>query len=124
MKKTSSTNQLSQNAIENLQSIEEEIEASSQYFKPKPGKQYLLRFDPERKIVLTENDRFKDTNGNPIKRYETKILHVKNGQEQTWTFPKTVCLQITEQLKQEYTVLRVTRNGTDRSTTYTIEGVQ
>jgi hypothetical protein len=65
-----------------------------------------------------------ESNGKPIKRYEAKITHVNNGKEQLWDTSKTVCLQIIEQLRKNYTVLRVTRNGSDRNTTYTIEGVQ
>jgi hypothetical protein len=122
---TTSTNLLSQNARDNLLSIEEEIETSSQYFKPTSGKTYIIRIDPDKdKIVPIENDRFKDANGKPIKRYQTMITHVNNGREQIWTVSKTVCLQIIEQLRKNHTVLKVSRNGSDRSTTYTIEGVE
>jgi hypothetical protein len=121
----STTNQLEQSTIDNLESIEEEIETSSQYFKPKPDKTYVIRLDPQRdKIVPAENDRFKDANGNPIKRYECKITHVNNGKEQKWTVSKTVSLQIVEQLRKGFTVLKVTRHGEDRTTTYQIEGMQ
>ncbi|CAN5121555.1 hypothetical protein BH18THE2_BH18THE2_14400 [soil metagenome] len=71
-----------------------------------------------------ENHRFKDANGNPIKRYECKITHVNNGREQAWTVSKTVCLQIIEQLRKGFTVLKVTRHGEDRTTTYQIEAMQ
>jgi hypothetical protein len=125
MSTTTTTNQLDQSAIDNLESIEEEIETSSQYFKPKPDKTYVIKLDPQNdKIVPTENDRFKDANGNPIKRYECKITHVNNGKEQKWTVSKTVCLQIVEQLRKGFTVLKVTRHGEDRTTTYQIEGIQ
>jgi hypothetical protein len=121
----STTNQLDQSAIDNLESIEEEIETSSQYFKPKPDKTYIIKLAPHKdKIVPAENDRFKDANGNPIKRYECKITHVNNGKEQMWTVSKTVCLQIIELLRKEFTVLKVTRHGEDRTTTYQIEGMQ
>jgi hypothetical protein len=121
----STTNQLDQSAIDNLESIEEEIETSSQYFKPKPDKTYVISLDPQKdKIVPAENDRFKDANGNPIKRYECKITHVNNGKEQKWTVSKTVCLQIVEQLRKNFTVIKVTRHGEDRTTTYQIEGMQ
>lgn len=117
--------ELNQNAINNLQSIEEEIETSNQYFKPKPDKIYFLKIDPQRdKIVPTENERFKDVNGKPIKRYECKVTHVNNAREQIWTVSKTVCLQIIEQLRKGFTVIKVTRRGTDRNTIYIIEGVQ
>jgi len=122
---STTTNQLDQSAIDNLESIEEEIETSSQYFKPKPDKTYIIELDPQKdKIVPTENDRFKDANGNPIKRYECKITHVNNGKEQKWTVSKTVCLQIIDQLRKGFTVLKVTRHGEDRTTTYQIEGMQ
>ena len=113
------------NTKDNLSEIEEEIETSSQYFKPKPEKTYVIKLDPQKdKIIPTETDRFKDANGNPIKRYECKITHVNNGKEQKWTVPKTVCLQIIEQLRNKFTVLKVTRHGEDRTTTYQIEGMQ
>jgi hypothetical protein len=117
--------ELNESAAQNLASIEEEIETSSQYFKPKPVKTYVIRLDPQKdKIVPIENDRFKDANGSPIKRYECKITHVNNGKEQKWTVSKTVCLQIVEQLRKNFTVLKVTRHGEDRTTTYQIEGMQ
>jgi hypothetical protein len=117
--------ELDQKALENLESIEEEIEANSIYFKPKPERTYTIKMDPQKdKIVRVETERFKDINGNPIKRYECKITHFNNGREQIWQVSKTVCLQIIEQLKKRFTVLRVTRHGTDRNTTYTIEGIE
>jgi hypothetical protein len=125
MSSTTNQSELDQNALENLGFIEEEIEASSIYFKPNPEKTYTIKMDPQRdKIVPVENERFKDIYGNPIKRYECKITHIKNGRKQKWTVSKTVCLQIIEQLKKEFTVLKVIRHGSDRNTTYTIEGVQ
>jgi hypothetical protein len=120
----SSTQELGQNAIDNLQFIEEEIEASSQYFKPKPGKTYVIKMDRNDKIVPRETDRFRDANGKPIKRYECSITHVNTARKQIWSVSKTVCLQIIAKLKEDFTVLKITRNGSDRSTTYEIEGVQ
>ena len=122
----SSTNELEQeqNAIDNLQFIEEEIEASSQYFKPKPDKTYIINMDRNDKIVPRETDRFRDANGKPVKRYECIITHANTGKRQTWSVSKTVCLQIIARLKDGFTVLKVTRKGSDRSTTYNIEGVQ
>jgi hypothetical protein len=115
---STTTNQLDQSAIDNLESIEEEIETSSQYFKPKPDRTYVISMDPDKdKIVPVQNDRFKDANGSPLKRYECKITHVNSGREQKWTVAKTVCLQIIEQLKKNFTVLRVIRHGADRATT-------
>jgi hypothetical protein len=120
-----SQEQISESTAGNLASIEEEIETSSQYFTPKPDKTYVIKMNPQKdKITPVENERFKDANGNPLKRYECKINHVNNGREQKWTVSKTVCLQLIEQLKKGFTVLKVTRHGSDRATTYTIEGMQ
>ena len=113
-----------QNAIDNLQFIEEEIEASSQYFKAKPGKTYVIKMDRNDRIVPRETDRFRDANGKPIKRYECNITHVNSMKKQIWSVSKTVCLQIIARLKEGFTVLEVTRQGSDRSTTYNIKGVQ
>jgi hypothetical protein len=121
---TGNQSELNRNALENLESIEEEIEASTMYFKPKPEKTYTIKMDPEKdEIVPVENDRFKDVYGKPVRRYECTITHLNNAREQKWTVSKTVCLQIIEQLKMGFTMLRVTRHGSDRNTTYTIEGV-
>jgi hypothetical protein len=49
---TTSTDQLSQNAIDNLLSIEEEIEISNQYFEPKSGKTYIIRLDPDKDKIV------------------------------------------------------------------------
>lgn len=60
----------------------------------------------------------------PLKRYEFVITHVNDQEEQIWTVSKTVCLQILEQLRKGFRVLKVIRTGADRSTTYQIEGMQ
>jgi hypothetical protein len=120
----SSTKELEQNAIDNLQFIEEEIEASSQYFKPKPDKTYVIKMNRTDKIVPVESERFKDVNGKPIKRYECSITHVNTGREQIWSVSKTTCLQIIAQLKEGFTVLKVRRQGSDKNTTYDIKGEQ
>src|ERR687896_1073800 len=116
--------QPSETMLRNLEEIEDEIQTSSQYFKPTPDKTYVIKLDPQNKILPSENERFKDAQGRPLKRYEVKITHVNNGREQIWTVSKTVCLQVIEQLKKNLTTLKVTRRGTDRTTTYTIEGIQ
>ena len=43
---------LNQSTIENLQSIEEGIEISGQYFKPEPDKMYVIRMDLEKDRIL------------------------------------------------------------------------
>ena len=73
---------------------------------------------------MVQTDRFKDAQGKPLTRYQFKLAHVNNGKEQLWDTSKTVCSEIIAELKKGFTVLKVTRNGSDRNTTYTIEGVQ
>ena len=53
-----------------------------------------------------------------------RITHVNNGKQQLWDTSKTVCTQIIAELRKGFTVLKVTRTGADRSTTYSIEGIQ
>ena len=85
-------------------SLLEEIEASSQYFKPKPGKNYTTKMDRNDKIVPRESDRFGDANDKPIKRYECSLMHVNSTRRQIWSVLKTVCLQIRTKLKEGFTV--------------------
>jgi hypothetical protein len=123
-RKMSEEQQQKQIDISNLDEIEEEIETSSLYFKPKPGQEYVIRFNPEVNPIDVRETPFKTPEGQPVKRYYHKIQHVSNGREQLWPTSKTVCLEIIKKLKEGWRVLRVVRTGTDRTTSYTIEGVQ
>lgn len=117
--------ELDPKAKSNLQSLEEEIETSSQYFKPQPDNVYMISIDPRKdEIRPVVNDRFKDANGKLIKRYEVLITHINNGKQQIWSVSKTVVMQLLALLKKNYTTMKVVRFGTDRTTTYQIEGVQ
>jgi hypothetical protein len=107
-----------------LTAIEDEIETSSQYFKPKPDKMYMISIDPEEKIEPRLNDRFKDAQGRPLIQYEIKITHVNNGKQQLWETSKTLCAQIVSELKKGFKVLQVQRFGEDRGTVYKIQGIQ
>jgi hypothetical protein len=115
---------ISDKALDNLTAIEDEIEASSQYFKPRPDKLYMLSINPEEKIQPGLNDRFKDAQGRPVIRYEVKITHVNNGKQQLWETSKTLCAQIVSELKKGFKVIRVQRFGEDRGTVYKIQGIQ
>ena len=117
--------QLTEKVQSNLDEIELDVTTSSAYFKPRPGTPYMIQVDLDKhRIKPVENDRFKDANGKPLKRYEIIITHVNNSHEQQWTVSKTVCLQIIEQIRKGFKVLKVVRTGADRTTTYAIEGVQ
>ena len=120
------TNQaLSQSASKNLEDIESEIEQSSAYFKAKPDTEYLLHIDLDKnKIVPVENDRFKDSSGNPIKRYEVVITHVNTGRTQTWTTSRTLIMQLISELKTGKKVVKVERIGEDKGTVYRVKAVQ
>lgn len=120
-----SQKELDPKAKNNLQSLEEEIETSSQYFKPQPDNVYMISIDPVKdEIRPVINDRFKDAQGKPIKRYECKITHINNGKQQIWSVSKTVVLQLLALLKNNYTTMKVVRFGSDRTTTYDIQPVQ
>jgi hypothetical protein len=119
------TPSISQEVQSNINEIELDVVTSSQYFKPKPGTTYVIRIDLDKhKVRPVENAKFTDAQGKPIKRYEFVITHVNNQADQIWTVSKTVCLQILEQIRKGFRVMKVTRTGADRSTTYQIEGVQ
>ena len=86
----------------------------------------MISIDPVKdEIRPVVNDRFKDAQGKPIKRYE-----VQDDSYQQWqaadlvSVSKTVVLQLLALLKKNYTTMKVVRFGTDRTTTYQIEGVQ
>jgi hypothetical protein len=121
---TNMTPSISESAQSNLESIEDEIEQSSAYFKPKENKVYLVMINPEEKIEPRLNERFKDAEGRPIIRYECKITHVNSGKQQLWDTSKTLCVQIVSELKKGFKVLEIRRFGSDRSTVYKVQGVQ
>jgi hypothetical protein len=119
------TSTISEQAKSNIDEIELDVTSSSQYFKPRPGTTYVIQVDLDKfKIKPVENPKFTDTSGKPLKRYEIVIVHINNQKEQIWTVSKTVCLQIIDQIKKGFNVMKVVRTGVDRSTTYAIEGVQ
>jgi hypothetical protein len=115
---------ISDTALENLTAIEDEIETSSQYFKPKPDKVYMISIDPEERIEPRLNERFKTVDGKPTIRYEIKMTHVNNGKQQLWETSKTLCAQIVSELKKGFKVIQVQRFGEDRGTVYKVQGVQ
>jgi hypothetical protein len=117
-------NQISDKALDNLTAIEDEIETSSQYFKPKTDKVYMISINPEEKIEPRLNDRFKTADGKPTIRYEIKITHVNNGKKQSWEVSKTLCAQIVSELKKGFQVIQVQRFGEDRGTVYKVQGIQ
>ena len=62
MSTTNATSTLNEHTLGNLDEITDEIETSIAYFKPKPGKTYVIKMDPQSdKIIPIENDRFKDS---------------------------------------------------------------
>lgn len=122
---SNATSTISETAKSNIDEIELDAISSSQYFKPRAGTQYVIKVDIDKhKIKPVENERFKDAQGKPLKRYEFVIAHVNNQKEQIWTVSKTVCLQILGELRKGFTVLKIIRTGADRSTTYQIQGIQ
>jgi hydroxymethylpyrimidine pyrophosphatase-like HAD family hydrolase len=115
---------LSQSVIDNLARIEEQIEQSSNFFKPKDGRTYILKIDPTESIEQVQNDRFKTPDGRPQIRYRINVTHPNTGKTQVFEASKTLIQQIIEQLKQGFTVLKLTRIGADRTTSYSIQGIE
>jgi|SRR5215211_2793049 len=127
--KSENQSELSEKAKSNLSQLDLELATSSAYFKPEPQKTYVIRINPEDRVEKVESTRFayQDPKTGQTKvpiRYEFKIIHVNNGAEQLWTVSKTVCMQIASVLGSGKTVMSVVRNGTGKTTTYTIEGAQ
>jgi hypothetical protein len=125
MSKQEQKEELSTKTLSNLDEIELDVTTSSQYFKPRPGTTYVIQVDLDKhRMQPIETTKFNDAAGKPLKRYELVIVHINNQKEQIWTVSKTVCLQIIEQIRKGFKVLKVVRTGSDRSTTYSIEGMQ
>jgi hypothetical protein len=118
-------NKLSEKVMANLEEIELDTATSSTYFKPKPGTKYVVEIDlDQHRITPLENERFKDAQGKPLKRYELIVFHPNNGRQQTWTVSKTVVSQIIEEIRKGFKIFEILRIGEDRSTIYKIRGVQ
>jgi hypothetical protein len=125
MSSNNMTSTISKQAQSNLDEIELDVISSSQYFKPRPGTTYVIQVDLDKHpIKPIENPRFTDAQGKQLKRYELVIVHVNNQKEQIWTVSKTVCMQIIGEIRKGFNTMKITRNGSDRSTTYQIEGIQ
>jgi hydroxymethylpyrimidine pyrophosphatase-like HAD family hydrolase len=115
---------LSPSIIDNLAKIEEQIEQSSNFFKPKDGRTYILKINPTESIEQVQNDRFKTPDGRPQIRYRINVTHPNTSKTQIFETSKTLIQQIIEQLKQGFTVLKLTRTGSDRTTSYSIQGIE
>jgi hypothetical protein len=122
---TQQEKRLSEKAENNLNGIELDAATSSQYFKPKPGTIYVIEIDLDKhEIKPSENPKFTDSQGKPLKRYEVVVFHPSNGREQIWTVSKTVIGQIIAEIRKGYKIFEVERIGEDRNTIYKIRGVQ
>jgi hypothetical protein len=75
-------------------------------------------------IKPTENPKFTDSQGKPLKRYEVGVLHPNNAREQIWTVSKTVMGQIISEIRKGFKIFEVEWIGEDRNTIYKIRGVQ
>ena len=116
--------QISEKAQSNLSNLDLTLTTTSAYFKPEDGKTYVIRINPEDKVEMVKNPKFADKDGYVPTRFEFKIKHVNNDAEQLFTTSKTLCKQIATELGKGFTILEITRHGTDRSTTWTVKGVQ
>ena len=64
------------------------------------------------------------TRNHPLNIYKVPYISKETFGNLQFTFvSKMVCLQILEQLRKGFRVLKVIRTGADRSVTYAIEGI-
>jgi hypothetical protein len=91
----------SQSVIDNLARIEEQIEQSSNFLKPKDGRTYILKTYPTESIEQVQNDRFKTPDGRPQIRYRINVIHPNTGKRQIFETSKTLIQQIIEQLNKD-----------------------
>jgi hypothetical protein len=114
---------ISDKALSNLSMLDLTLVTTSAYFKPEDGKTNMIYINPEDKVEMIKNPKFASPDGYIPTRFEFHIKHIDNNAEQLWTVSKTVCTQIATELGKGFTVLQITRHGTDRSTIYDIKGV-
>jgi hypothetical protein len=114
---------LTDKALSNLSELDLTLTTTSTYFKPEDSKTYVVKINPEDKVEMIKNPKFADKDGYIPTRFEFHIMHIDNNAKQLWTVSKTVCKQIATELGRGYTVLQITRHGSDRSTIYDIKGV-
>jgi hypothetical protein len=119
-----SSQELSTKALDNLREIELDLDASGEYFKPQTGTTYEIEIDIDKnRIVPIESDKFKDSKGRPLKQYQFILRHVGNNIEQKWNVTsKTLLRQLMGEIRQNHKLFRITRNGEDRGTTYSVQG--
>ena len=114
---------LSSKVLQNLQEIELDLDTSGEYFKPQAGTMYTVEIDIDKhRIVPIESDKFKDSKGKPLKQYQFIVRHVENDIEQKWNITSKALLRdLMGEIRKGIKIFRITRNGQDRSTTYTVE---
>lgn len=123
-KLTDNSKTLSETAFRNLSELDLTLVTTSAYFKPEPEKTYVIQINPEDKVKMVKNPKFADKDGNIPTRFEFQIKHVNNNADQIFTTSKTLCKQIVTELGKGFTVLELTRHGSDRGTIYDVIGVQ
>jgi hypothetical protein len=114
---------LTDKALSNLSELDLTLTTTSAYFKPEDSHTYMIQINPEDKVEMIRNPKFADKDGYIPTRFEFKVKHINNGAEHLWTVSKTVCKQMVTELGKGFTVLQITRHGSDRSTIYDIKGV-
>ena len=117
---TNQIRQLNQEEEENLKSFREDRKKDRIYIKFEDGETRILKFDTTKRAKREPSDVYKDKINYVFSVIEPSVgLDVK-----TWSVSPTVADQIYTELAKGYTVLKITRNGLDKSTRYTTAGVQ
>jgi hypothetical protein len=117
---TNQIRQLNQEEEENLKSFREDRKKDRTYIKFEDGETRILKFDTTKRAKREPSEVYKDKINYVFSVVEPSVgLDVK-----TWSVSPTVADQIYTELAKGYTVLKITRNGLDKSTRYTTAGVQ
>ena len=117
---TNQIRQLNQEEEENLKSFREDRKKDRTYIKFEDGETRILKFDTTKRARREPSDVYKDKINYVFSVIEPSVgLDVK-----TWSVSPTVADQIYTELAKGYTVLKITRNGLDKSTRYATAGVQ
>jgi hypothetical protein len=117
---TDQIRQLNQEEMENLKSFREDRKKDRTYIKFEDGETRILKFDTAKKVKRELSEVYKDKIN-----YVFSVIEPSLGIDvKTWSVGPTVADQVYAELVKGYTVLRITRNGLEKSTRYTVVGVQ
>ena len=108
-------NQLTEQAIENLQRNAELREKDSKFLTIQPNQKIVLKFDAE-KIEPTESE----LDGKKVRRFQYVVTDPDSSLEKIWPVSKRTSEQIDAFLIEGHTLLKIQRVGSGKETRYHI----